>query len=315
MGGFNSYNAGRANNTADKKTGINTSEFYDRNLLENAREKFLISNFTAKKTQPKHEGKGIIFSYYKHIPIFDTPLVEGAAQGSGAALEKVNIRATMGTYGEFVPFTDDLDIYSEDGAQFKKTTTAMLGGTAGQTQESLLFDAGFAANTAIAFNTDITTTLDDAEESLRMAIGSKFTSMITGSTKYSTEPIDPAFVGFVTVQGARLMKKVPNFIPVRKYGYSDGLLPNEIGSHEGIRICETTIRSQKSGKERMLLLAEEALAEVSIRGMKKIQTIIKELGSAGTADALNTKGAIGSKFRMATCVLRPDWICEVSLQA
>lgn len=315
---FNSYAQGRTENTSDNGKGINTSEFYDRNLLENAREKFIISGFTAKKTQPKYEGKGVVFSYYEHIPAFTTPLVEGAAQGAGASLSKVNVRTAMETYGEFVPFTDDLDIHGEDGARFKKDVTSNLGGAAGESQETLIFNAAMASNTAIVYNTDVATTLDDAEESLRTAIAMKFTSMITGSVNYGTSPIAPAYVGFVSVKGARLMKTVPGFIKVREYGYSDGLLPNEIGSYEGIRICESTLVPQKAGAtpvEQMIVLGEEALAEVGVRGVKKIQHIYKALGSAGTNDSLNREGSIGSKFRLASVTLRPDWICQVELES
>ncbi len=53
MAAYTTYSGGRANNIADNKTGINTGEWYDRNLLENAREKFIVSNFTAKKSLPK----------------------------------------------------------------------------------------------------------------------------------------------------------------------------------------------------------------------------------------------------------------------
>jgi len=267
----NTYAQGRANNIADNKTGINTAEYYERNLLENAREKFIVSNFTAKKTTPQYEGKGVIFSYQKNIPIFDTPLVEGAAQGAGSTIEKVNVRGTFEAYGDFVTYTDDLDIYGEDGARFKKQTTSNLGGAAGQTQETLLINSMVASNTEITFNTDLPTTLDDAEESLREALATKFKAMITGSTNYSTEPIAAAYVGFVSIKGARLLKTMDGWIPVRKYGYSDGLLPNEIGSYEGLRVCESTLVPQKLGStpvEQMLVLGEEALAEVGIRGMK-----------------------------------------------
>ncbi len=314
---YNSYNAARTENIADAATGINTSEFYDRNLLENGREKFIVSNFTAKKSLPKYEGKGVVFSYYEHIPAFPTPLVEGAAQGAGATLSKINVRTNVDAYGEFVPFTDDLDIHGEDGARFKKDVTSNLGGAAGETQEGLIFAACEASNTAIVFNTSVEATMRDAETSLRKALGSKFTTMITGSTKYATSPIRPAYVGFVSVDGANILDNTPGFISVESYGYSDGLLPNEIGSFKGTRICETTLLGQKAGStpvEQMILLAEEAVAEVGIRGLKKIETIIKELGSAGTADALNREGAIGSKFRLGAVTLRPDWVCQVELQ-
>ncbi len=313
---YNQYGTGRSENIADSGTGINTSEYYDRNLLENAREKFIISNFTAKKSMPKYEGKGVIFSYYEHIPAFPTPLVEGAAQGAGASLSKINVRTNMEAYGEFVSFSDDLDIYGEDGARFKKDVTSNLGGAAGETQEGLIMAACEASNTEIVFNSSLEQTLKDAELSLRKALGRKFTTMITGSTKYSTTTVRPAYVGLVTPDGAMLMEGMPGWSSVDQYGYTDGLLPNEVGSFRGIRMCETTLLGQKSGStpvEQMILLSEEAVAEVGIRGLKKIETIIKDLGSSGTNDVLNREGAVGSKFRLAAVTLRPDWVCVVEL--
>ncbi len=315
---YNTYAAGRAENVSNNATGINTKEHYSRDLLENAREKFLISNFTSKKSTPKFEGTGVIFSYYEHLPTFETPLVEAAAQGAGQSLSKINVRTVMNTYGDFVPLTDEISVYSEDGAGLVKDITQNLGGAAGQTQEKLIFAACEASNTAITFNADIATTLKDAELSLRKALASKFTSMITGSTKYSTTTIRPAYVGFVTPDGAVLLEDVTGWKPVDSYGYTDGLLKNEIGSYRGIRVCETTLMGQKTGTapvEQMILLGEEAVAEVGIRGMKKIESIIKGLDSGGTEDALNRSQSIGSKFRASSVVLRPDWLAVCELES
>ncbi len=115
-----------------------------------------------------------------------------------------------------------------------------------------------------------------------------------------------------------LMEGTPGWKPVEDYGYSDGLLPNEVGSFRGIRVCETTLLGQKAGStpvEQMILLAEESLAEVGVRGLKKIESIVKTLGSAGTADALNREASLGSKFRLSAVTLRPDWLCVVEIGA
>ncbi len=221
----------------------------------------------------------------------------------------------MNTYGEWLPFTDDLDIFGEDGARFKKDVTSNLGGAAGETQEKLIFEACEASNTSIGYATSVEATVKDAVTSLRKAIGSKFTTMITGSTKYSTSPIRASYVGFVTVDGANLLDGSAGFVSVENYGYSDGLLPNEIGSVKGIRVCETTLLGQNGGKEQMIVLAEEAVAEVGVRGLKKIEMIINELGSAGSTDPLKRKGSLGSKFKLGAIVLRPDWVCQVALEA
>ena len=316
---YNTYTQGRQDNLNDPRTGINTYEWYDRNLLENARERFIVSNFTAKKSMPKYEGDQAVFSYYEHIPAFTTPLVEGNTP-AGTTLSKVNVRAKMYTYGAYVPFTDDLDIYGEDGARFKKDVTSNLGGAAGETQESILIAAALASNTEIVYDTDLETTFKVAELSLRNALAMKFTSMITGSTNYATTPIRPAYVGIVTPEGAVMLEGMTGFKGVEEYGYSDGLLPNEVGSYRGIRFVETTLlppdSSSGTDKEQCILMGEEALAEVGIRGKKRIETIIKDLSAGdGQSNPLNRWGSIGSKFRLAAAVLRPDWVCKVHMEA
>ncbi len=309
---YNKYSTARTENIADPATGINTSEFYDRNLLETAREKFIVSNFTSKKSIPKYEGSGAIFSYYEPIPKFVTPLVEGVAP-TASTLAKVNIRATMGNYGAFVPFTDDLDIYGEDGARFKADVTSNLGGAAGETQEALIFAAIEASSTTIAFNGTAGQTVRDAELTLRKALGMNFTDMVTGSTNYGTSPVRAAYVGLVSVDGAALIENEAGYVSVENYGYSDGLLPNEVGTYKGVRVCESTLVEQNgAGHERMYVLAEESVFETGIRGMKKIQTIIKELGESGD-DQLNQNGSVGSKFRLAVCT-RPEWVCDCDLE-
>jgi N4-gp56 family major capsid protein len=222
----------------------------------------------------------------------------------------------MNVFGSYVPFTDDLDIYGEDGARFKKDVTTNLGGAAGQSQETIIFATAAANATNIVFDTDLEKTLKTAELALRNALAIKFTSMITGSTKYSTTPIRPAFVGFVTPEGAlKLEDELVGFVPVEKYGYSDGLLPNEIGSYRGVRFCETTLWQNTSNDTlQALIIGDEAVAETGIRGMKKIETIIKELGDANGGDFLNRNGSIGSKFRLAVAALRPDHIALVELE-
>ena len=313
--GYNSWTEGKQENIdSNGVNGLNTHEWYDRNLLENAREEFIISNFTAKKTMPKFEGDTAIFSYYEHLPTFTTPLVENSS-GNSLDLSKVNIRAKMNVFGAFVDYTDDLDIYGEDGARFKQDVTTNLGGAAGQSQETIIFATAGANATSIVFDTDLDNTLKVAELALRNALAKKFTSMITGSTKYSTTPVRPGFAGFVTPEGAlKLEDELAGFIPVEKYGYSDGLLPNEVGSYRGVRYCETTLWTDTSNDTlQALIIGEEAIAETGIRGMKKIETVIKDLGENGD-DKLNRSGSIGSKFRLAVATLRVDHVMLVELE-
>jgi N4-gp56 family major capsid protein len=172
-----------------------------------------------------------------------------------------------------------------------------------------------ASSTTIAFDTDEGKTLDTAELALRNALGEKFTTMITGSTNYGTTPVRPGYVAFITPETALDLESVPGYKTLSDYGYSDGLLPNEVGTRRGIRFCESTLMTDNAdGKKRAFVLAEESLFEVGIRGMKNIETIIKELGSAGTQDALNRSGSIGTKFKLSVAT-RPEHVVIAELEA
>jgi N4-gp56 family major capsid protein len=269
-------------------------------------------------TLRKYEGDGVVFSYYEPIPAFTTPLVENSS-GTPTKLDKVNIRGKMNTFGTNVPFTDDLDIYGEDGARFRADVSQNLGGAAGETQEKILLNGIQGNHTPISFNTDVATTLKTAELALRNALGKKFTEMITGSVNYGTTPIRPAYVGFVSPESALEFEDVlSGWKTVADYGYTDGLLPQEVGSYRGIRFCESTLvdtyDTGAGAKAVAYILAEEAVMEVGIRGMKNIETIIKELGSAGTNDALNRSGSIGTKFKLAVAT-RSEHVVIAELEA
>ena len=311
---YNSYQAGRAENTADNSTGINSKEWYDRLLLETAHEKFLLSNFTSKKSSPKFEGNGVVFSRYEPFDTFGDSLAEGETP-PGTSLVKVNVRATISTYGAYVPLTDDLLTYGEDSNNIKSDIVKNLGKAAGQTQEELIIAAILGDATQIVFDADIAQTLKVSELALRNALADKFTSMITGSTKYSTTTVRPGYAGFVSPDGAMLLEGIPGYTPVDKYGYSDGLLPNEVGSYRGVRYMETTLMPDSvDGKLQAIIMGEESVAEVGIRGKKKVESIMKELGS-GAGDYLNREASVGSKFKSGTCILRNDWVVVAQLEA
>lgn len=289
----------------------NTLQSYNRNLLRRAVEKFVISAFTAKKTQPKYEGKSAVFSVYNQIPAtaFTTAVLADGTTPAATALTKKSIKADIANYGAFVSFTDEVSLYHEDGAILIKESTDNLGAGAGTATEKLLF-AEAIANAGIDFVTVAPASteagLDGAETQLRKNLGMKFKSMITGSTSASTSPIREAYVAFVHPDDVLKVEAMPNYVSVEKYGYSDGLIPNEIGSRRGVRFVETTNATAGT----IVILAEEGLGEVSVRGVGKMQTIVNGLGSAGSSDPLSQRQSVGVKFAFSPKVLRPEWVAK-----
>jgi N4-gp56 family major capsid protein len=292
----------------------NTLQSYNRNLLRRAVEEFVISKFTAKKTQPKFEGKTAVFSVYDQIPAtaFTTAVLPDGVTPAETDLTKKSVTANIANYGAYTSFSDEVSLYHEDGAVLIKEATDNLGAGAGTAIESLLF-AEAEANAGIDFLTtpeaDTETGLDKAETQLRINLAKKFKSMITGSTNTDTKTIRECYVAFINPADILAIEALTGFVSVDKYGYSDGLIMNEIGSRRGLRFVETNNAAQGQ----ITILGEEALGEVSVRGKGKIQTLVKGLGSAGSADPLNQRQSVGCKFAIAPKMLRPEWAAKVAI--
>ena len=306
-------NTNNVSNPSDSLSA-NTLESYSRNLLERAVEEFVISNFTDKKTQPKFEGKTAVFSIFDQIPAsaFTTSVLADGVTPTATPITKKSIKANISNYGAFIELTDEVSLYHEDGAGLIKECTDNLGSGAGTAIETLLF-AEAEANAGIDFlttpETDTQTGLDKAETQLRVNLAKKFKKMVTGSTNYATTTVRESYVAFINPADILKVEAMTDFQSVDKYGYTDGLLPNEVGSRRGMRFVETN--NAKAGQ--ITILGEGALGEVGIRGKKKIKSIVNGLGSAGSADPLDQRQSVGAKFAISPKMLRPEFaaICAI----
>ena len=231
---------------------------------------------------------------------------------SATVITKKSVKADLANYGAFVNFTDEVSLYHEDGKILIKESTDNLGAGAGTAIESLLF-AEAEANAGIDYLTvpEASTIigLDLAQTQLEVNLGKKFKSMINGSKNIDTKTVREAYVGFINSADIMAIEGLTDFTPVNQYGYSDGLMVNEVGTRRGVRFVSTI--NAVAGQ--ITILAEEALGEVSVRGKGRIQTIVNALGSAGSADPLDQRQTVGAKFQIAPKMLRPEWaaICAI----
>ncbi len=296
----------------------NTLQAYNRNLLRRAVETFVISSFTAKKAQPKYNGKTAVFSIYDQIAdtAFTAATLADGVTPTETDLTKTSVKADLANYGAFVMLTDEVDLYHEDGAKLIKESTDNLGAAAGTAIEKLLFAEGYAGAGIDLVTTPPSTTMEglqQAETALRVNLGKKFKEMITGSRNTDTKTIREAYIGFIHPNDIPSLEAISGgdspYTSAEKYGYSEGLMPNEVGSYRGIRFIETV----NATEGQLLILADEALGEISVRGKNRIQTIIKGFGAGGVEDALNQRQSVGAKFQIAAKALRPNWIAKVAV--
>ena len=100
--------------------------YYDRNLLENAKTKFIHASYGQKRHIPKNSGKTVEF---RRWTLFDPKLVTpGLTEGvtpAGQDLAQTNVTATVKQYGAYVEVSDLLKISSYDDVM--EGATDMLG--------------------------------------------------------------------------------------------------------------------------------------------------------------------------------------------
>ena len=100
--------------------------YYDRNLLENAKTKFVHANYGQKRHIPKNNGKTVEF---RRWTLFDPKLVTpGLTEGvtpAGQDLAQSNVTATVKQYGAYVEVSDLLKTSSYDDVM--EGATDMLG--------------------------------------------------------------------------------------------------------------------------------------------------------------------------------------------
>lgn len=100
--------------------------YYDRNLLENAKTKFIHASYGQKRHIPKNSGKTVEF---RRWTLFDPKLVTpGLTEGvtpAGQDLAQTNVTATVKQYGAYVEVSDLLKTSSYDDVM--EGATDMLG--------------------------------------------------------------------------------------------------------------------------------------------------------------------------------------------
>lgn len=277
----------------------------ERKALMNAQEEFILDRFTDKKTVPQKHGNQLIFHKWDHIDEAGVnTLVEGVTPAS-TDMVRTTVTGTLARRGAWVPFTDELMEQHENAGEFHKETGKELGYVLGRVLEKDAFTVALAgAGTTIPF-TGIDADLKLIRKALRQANAPKYTEIKTGSTKVGTTPVAGGWYGFASLNDADLFRAAADFLPVEDYGYTDGVVKNEIGVIKslGLRIVETDYLADGAA----LFIGDGALASLNLGGKNRLEYIVQELGSEGSTDALKQRGTSGIKTRVGSVVLHPEY--------
>lgn len=305
------------NVTTDSGLSAENKTFYDRTLLESAKPNLIHSQFGQKRPIPKNGGKKIEFRRYGALPKALTPLTEGVTP-DGRKLTVTAVEAEVHQYGDYVALSDVLDLTAIDNNVLEATKA--IGNQAGLTLDTITRNilqagtnvqycpkVGATGTTAVTSRADIDATCKLTVDEIKKAVA---------TLKANNVPkISGSYVAIIHPYAAYDLMSDPAWEEMHKYTTSDNMYEGEIGRIAGVRFVESSEAlivktSTNPAVFCTLVLGENAygITEVTGGGLK---TIIKQLGSAGTADPLDQRSTVGWKAMQTAEILQQNYMIRI----
>lgn len=260
--------------------------YYSDYLIDNAVPKLVHDQFGQKHPIPKNGGKTIEFRKYSPLPKLLTPLTEGVTP-DGQSLTVTTIEATVDQYGGYVTLSDMLQLTAIDNNMVQ--ATKLLGNQAGASLDTItrevlnggtnvVYAGGATSRGGVTSNL----TVDDIKKAVRAL------------KNQNADKIGDSYVAIIHPDVTYDLTNDPQWQAVKDYDPKDWY-EGEIGKIAGVRFVETTeAKIFDGGIYSTLILGDNAYGVTEIEG-GGLEHIVKQLGSAGTADALNQRASVGWK--------------------
>lgn len=277
--------------------------WYSDYLIDMAEPELVHDQFGQKHPIPKNGGKTIEFRKYDPLPKALTPLTEGVTP-DGQKLNMGVITATVKQYGGFVELSDVLLLTAIDNNLVQ--ATKLLGSQAGRTLDTItreVLNGGtnvqYAEGQVTSRAALVGGNADEAKNhyltvnAVRKAV--RFLKVM------NAKRINGYYAGIIHPDCSYDLMSDPKWVNVKTYSDPEGIYEGEIGRIEGVRFVETSEAKVFKGEGAegrdvysTLILGADAYGVTEITG-GGLQHIVKQLGSAGTADPLNQRATAGWK--------------------
>jgi N4-gp56 family major capsid protein len=291
--------------------------FYDMTLIDEAQANLVHDQFGQKRPIPKNGGKTIEFRKFAPLAKATSPLTEGVPP-EGKSLAVSTITATVNQYGDFITQTDVLELTSLDNTILE--ATKLLGRQAGLTLDTIVRDVlnsgtnvTYCPKVVDGVETAVTSRTNlDATSQLTVKVIQQVVAKLRGQ---NAPTIGGKYVAIIHPYVAYDLMRDPEWIDAHKYANPTNLYEGEIGEIAGVRFVQTTEAKvyNNDGKGAVfatLFLGEGAYGVTEITG-GGLQTIVKQKGSAGTADPLDQRSSVGWKAIKTAEILIPNYLVRV----
>ena len=288
--------------------------YYDMTLIDEASAELVHDQFAQKRPIPKNGGKKIEFRKFASLPKALTPLTEGVTP-DGKNLTVSTIEAEVAQYGDYIVQSDVLELTSIDNTIVE--ATKVLGRQAGLTLDTITRNA-MQSGTYVYYcpkkdGTEVTSRANLTNDcTLTVDVIKQVAALLKGN---NTPKIDGSYVCIIHPYVAYDLMSDDEWIDAHKYTTSENIYEGEIGKIGGVRFIETSeAKIYAGGVFGCLMFGANAYGVTEITG-GGLQTIIKQKGSSGVADALDQRSSIGWKAIKTAEILVQPYIYRIECKS
>ena len=304
--------AGNLNTNVTTDTGLSVENktYYDRNLIEEASAQLVHAQFGQKRPIPKNGGKKIEFRKFAALPKNTTALVEGVTP-DGKKLSVTTVEATVSQYGDYVTISDFLDLTAIDPMVLE--ATKVIGRQAGLTVDTIhrnVLQAGTNVMYAPKGDGTAVTTRSGLDATCVVTVD-LIKRAVAFLKKNNAPKINGDYIAIVHPNISYDIMSDPQWRAPHEYQDTTNVYEGEIGKIAGVRFIESSeAKVYGSNVYGTLIFGDGAYGVTEIEG-GGMETIIKQLGSAGSADPLNQRATVGWKCATVAEILMQPYMIRL----
>lgn len=316
-GGYDSTTRIGGNYTANQDLSPEMKIFYDKNLIRLAEPELIHDQFGQKRPIPGGNGKTIEFRKFNALPaIPDNMILDEGITPDGQNYGVTAITATVTQYGGYITLSDMLNLTAYDNQM--QEVMKILGSQAGQVSDKITRDI-LAAGTNVSYAGGKTArTGTGGLTSADVLTIADIKKAVRKLKRVNARTINGDYVAIVHPDVVYDLMADDEWVDANHYAGSTKIFNGEIGKMYGVRFVETTMA--KIWKPAALpiygtlVLGENAFGVTSINN-GGIETIVKQLGSGGTADPLNQRSSVGWKLNKVAKILEESYMVRIESAA
>lgn len=300
------------NMTTSAGLSVGMMTYYNRDLLQVFEPNLVHLQFADMYQMPANNG--LVMNFRKLLPLEGdaTALTEGNP-GDGVLLSEVDVTVNLEQYGQYGRFTDKFDFSHYDLNLARKVKTFADAGA--RVIDGIVRDELATCPNVIYANGKTSRSALTASDKLT---SKELRKAVRQLKKAKAKTFGGYYVAIVGPDTVYDLQEDDSFVKVSEYQNKEAIFTGEVGRLWGIRFVETTEAKMFAGAgasgadvASVIVLGQYAYGVTHWKGAN-VRTIIKEHGTAGTADPLDQIMTVGWKMDgFGVKLLQPEYAVRI----